>query len=100
MVRFLGLRVGWNESYLGQAVLQDWRGELANVEGMRLLPDSEGLRAIALRRLFVGPVKWVRGSAPGPTTHGISPRRWGERFTFGYPCWLPPYPCQELPPHS
>lgn len=100
MVQFPGLRVGWNESYFGQEVLQDSRGRLANVEGMRLLPDSEGLRAIALRRLFVGPLKWVRGSAPGPTADGISSRRWGERLTFGYPCWLPPYPCQKLPPHS
>jgi hypothetical protein len=99
MVQFPGLRIPWAQSYFNTtAALKDSRGELASINGIRILPDSDGVRVIALRREFVGPVAWVQGKAPSPQAYQIAPRRWGEHVTFGYPCWLPPYPCDHLSP--
>ncbi|WP_139333969.1 MULTISPECIES: hypothetical protein [Acidiphilium] len=73
---------------------------MTNIIQMRLLPDGEGVRAIALRRMFVGPLQWAPGGAPSPQAQTIVPKRWGERITFGYPLWLPPYSSGALPPHT
>jgi hypothetical protein len=101
MVQFPGIHLTWEKSYLSTSLtLRDSRGKVVSVTGMRVLPDGEGLRALALRREFVGPVRWTQDNAPDADAYHRVPRRWGERVTFGYPCWMPPYPCRTLPPHS
>jgi hypothetical protein len=74
----------------------DTSGAAPNITTMRAfpLPDGDGARLIGLRRDFSGPVVW----APD---HGLSQKagapqfRWAEAIGFGYPCWLPPYPCKK-----
>ncbi len=100
MVQFPGVSGRWGHIYFGNEVLRDARGTMTNIIQMRLLPDGEGVRAIALRRMFVGPVQWAPGGAPSPQAQTIVPKRWGERITFGYPLWLPPYSSGALPPHT
>jgi len=100
MLQFPGVTGGWADTYFAQAALQDAKGNLANIYDMRMLPDGEGSRAVALRREFSGPVQWVQGGKPNPFAAQGRPLRWGERLTLGYPCWLPPFPCQVLRPRS
>jgi hypothetical protein len=100
MLQFPGVQGGSADTYFAQVALQDAKGNFVNVYDMRLLPDGEGTRAIALRREFSGPVQWAQWDKPNPFAAQGEPLRWGERLRLGYPCWLPPYPCQALPPRS
>ncbi len=100
MIQFPGLTGSWADIYFGNEVLQDARGRLTNIIDMRLLPDAQGVRAIALRRMFVGAVGWAPGGAPPSQSSNVTPVRWGERVTLGYPLWLPPYARGALPPRS
>jgi hypothetical protein len=74
-------------------------GPAPNITTTRIFPTptGDGVRIIGIRRDLVGPVAWTPDpdkqipDAPAPPQ-----RRWGEKITIGYPCWLPPYVC-ELP---
>jgi hypothetical protein len=78
-------------------VAEDAVGPLPNITMMRAfpLPSEPGLRLIAVRRDFVGPVSWALG--PGLPVPADAPpqQRWAERIGFGYPCWLPPRLCNK-----
>jgi hypothetical protein len=75
--------------------MHDWRFFDARVLGQvgaRGLPDSQGVRVLAQRRHIAGALAWTNGP---PNVNGTGVR-WAPRITFGYPCWLPPYPCRWL----
>jgi len=98
---FPGRDVG--EVYLVPALaLRDVRGVLPNIANMRLVRLPDGIRAIALRRLFEGTPTWVPGAAPPGLPPGLPPRLYAERVTIGWPGFLPPYPksagLSERPP--
>ena len=83
---------------LAKIYLHDWQFHDAlgylGPYGARALPDSQGVRVLAQRRAVAGVLTWTDGLADlnGPAI------RWAPRIGLGYPCWLPPYPCQRLPP--
>jgi hypothetical protein len=84
---------GWDDTYLQDWAFSDALGPLGRL-GVRVLPDSQGVRVLPTRRSIVGALSWPGQPAGirGPT------ERWKARVTMGYPCWLPPYPCRWLLP--
>jgi hypothetical protein len=100
MVQFAARSREWQAVYFGDYRLADAIGEMTNVEAVRGLPDVSGLRVIALRRPFEGAVRFLDSEATRAIEPGPPLRRWGARVSFGYPCWLPPYPCRRLAPRD
>ncbi len=102
--------------YWGSSVVTDRAGPQFNVLDVHLVPDKRGLvLAEALRRPFLGDEQWL-WPATDPL-HRIGARyavlhyvpngsfrrraiaRYRRAFSFGWPCWLPPYACPlTLPP--
>jgi hypothetical protein len=92
MLEFPGLKSTFDGVYSAPLALRDGAGEIPNVFRMRVYPAADGLRAIALRRPFIGPVSWLPGHAPdGPDE--ISSTAWAIGVAFGWPCWLPRSSC-------
>lgn len=83
----------WDETYMHDWAFADRAGTLGPL-GVRVLPDSQGVRLLPARRSIVGALTW--SDQPAFIT-GL-PKRWAARMTLGYPCWLPPYPCRGLSP--
>lgn len=98
MVQFSGPQTEWSATYFDHSVLIDSQGRFENVYDMRVLPDDQGVRAIALRRAFAGPMTWVALNPFGESATADMKARWRSKVTVGFPCWLPPYPCQHLGP--
>ncbi len=76
----------WQEGYFASVTVSDALGTQANVRDFHQIPDANGQRAIAVRRLFgTDP----RRSDPGEPRGGITGQqpyaRYGERVTFGVP---------------
>ena len=98
MLQYATRPVGWNEAYVGHEQLSDRDGVFDNVRTMRVLPDSQGVRVISISRPFVGVPVW-RDRSDLPVAADAVLKEWGMRIGYGWPCWLPPYPCQRLRPH-
>lgn len=108
---FTAPEASWEEIYRARSLIADARGTLRNgFEYHQMLRPEGDVVAVALRRGFApGGARWIGSPPPGaarwPRGHlapetrfpGEWPRRpvarWGERLAFGYPCWLPPWPC-------
>nr|WP_321984161.1 hypothetical protein [uncultured Lichenicoccus sp.] len=99
MLQYRAGPLSWPDTYLGQEELADRQGVFTNVQTMRVLPDSQGLRVISISRPFDGQPVW-RDLSHLPIQSGAAPREWGLKVTYGWPCWLPPYPCQMLKPNA
>jgi hypothetical protein len=95
MVQFPGQQLSLQETYLREWQFHDNEGGFGML-GARALPDSQGFRILPQRRGIVGELGWSNG----PVSPGGPEIRWKSHVSFGYPCWLPPYPCQRLPPRS
>jgi hypothetical protein len=95
MIQYAAPPQGFEKTLLHDWQFHDALGYLGPF-GARAVPDSQGLRVLAQRRAVTGVLTWTDGSADlnGPAI------RWAARIGLGYPCWLPPYPCQRLPPRS
>ncbi len=97
LVQYPGPTPGFQATYFGDSVIQDSRGIRRNILQFRAIPDSGGVRLIALQDPFAGPVAFV---ADDPRKAGGSgaPVRWGASVGLGWPCWLPPYRCDRGQP--
>lgn len=95
MVQYAGTQLSLQETYLREWQFHDDSGDFGML-GARALPDSQGFRVLPQRRQIVGQLRWSNG----PVDPGRPEIRWKPRISFGYPCWLPPYPCQRLQPRS
>jgi hypothetical protein len=99
MVQLPGVHADGVQTYFADTSLSDDTGALANISGMRLVADDQGVRVIGLTRLLHGPVH-LAADAPISLVPGGVMQRWAEHWQLGYPCWLPPSPCEALPPVS
>jgi hypothetical protein len=95
MIQYAGPQLGLSETYLREWQFHDDGGDFGML-GARALPDSQGFRVLPQRRQIVGQLSWSNG----PISLEQPEIRWKSRISFGYPCWLPPYPCQRLQPRS
>jgi hypothetical protein len=95
MVQYPGPKPSLQETYLRDWQFYDDIGDFGML-GARALPDEQGFRVLPQRRPIVGDLRW----RDGPVDPGRPEIRWKSRISFGYPCWLPPYPCQRLQPPS
>ena len=77
--------------------IRDCGGIRRNILQFRAIPDSGGVRLIALQDPFAGPVAFVADDPRGTGGSG-TPARWGASVGLGWPCWLPPYRCDRYPP--
>ncbi len=95
LLQYAGRPPRWSSSYFGHARLADARGVFENILTMRILPDDQGLRVLSLSRPFEGRPVWLQrtGLDIAPDQ---APRAWAGQVTVGWPCWLPPYPCNHL----
>ncbi len=94
MLQIPGLDLAWTEAYFGPWRITDAAGTTEDRMSIRVLPDAQGVRLLPQRRNFAPPVVWVNQ----PAGAGGPPVAWSARLTLGYPCWLPPYPCERLAP--
>ena len=94
MLDFSGAVPGFDQSYFAPLTLVDARGALMNLRQMRAFPIPGGMRVVAMRRSFFGPVAWQAGHAPADTAMAQPARRSGIGFTLGRPCWLPFMRCR------
>jgi hypothetical protein len=92
MLGFPRLTARFDDVYSAPFALRDAAGEIVNVYRMRVFPVPGSLRAVALRRPFVGAVSWVPDHAP-TGAEGIAPTGWKIGLGFGWPCWLPRSSC-------
>ena len=99
LLQYASRPAGWDEAYFGHERLSDRDGMFGNTRTMRVLPDSQGLRVISLSRPFIGIPVWLDRSGL-PIAADAVPKAWGMHVGYGWPCWLPPYPCQRLRPVS
>jgi hypothetical protein len=94
--------------YMAPSAIVDVEGPLRNKFEYRQLSIAPGrARAVSVRRDFAGSEQWwpavpsgmVKDVAdrPSPPLTSEFPRdplaRYGERWNWGYPCWLPPRGC-------
>jgi hypothetical protein len=93
MIQYAAPPQGFEKTLLHDWQFYDALGYLGPF-GARAVPDSQGVRVVAQRRPIAGVLTWTDGWVDliGPAT------RWAPHIGLGYPCWLPPYPCQRLPP--
>ena len=85
----------WGDTYFGPLAIRDRGGVLANITGVRALPDPAGMRVIALGRAMVEPLGWAStGKVAG--VPAMPDGQWEARWRFGWPCWLPPHACRRL----
>jgi hypothetical protein len=95
-IDIVGEHTNDENAYFGPLFVHDNGGNMENIYQMRVLPTPDGMRLIALRRDFLGPVTWIAGHSPaGPLKpeHEIG---YAIQTTIGWPCWLPPYACQPV----
>lgn len=118
MVAFSGPKASFAEIYFANSTLLDRQGVMRNIFDFHLVPSAQGrtVFAEALRRDFTGNEQWVH---PGNismwphmnTTHYIitplpghfpisAIARYRPAIGFGWPCWLPPYPCPVTLPDA
>lgn len=95
LLQYAARPIDWDEAYFGHERLSDRDGMFDNLRTMRVLPDSQGLRVISLSRPFIGVPVWQDRSSLPIATDAV-PKEWGMQIGYGWPCWLPPYPCQRL----
>jgi hypothetical protein len=109
MLAFPATGAAWAELYHARAVVRDAQGILRNGFDYREIAEGKDVMAVALKRPFApGIAEWTGDPAPSmaewpavrmrdPVLPGNWPQRplgrWKERLTYGYPCWLPPWPC-------
>jgi hypothetical protein len=95
IIQYPGPQLGLQDLYLHEWQFSDESGHFGSL-GARALPDSQGFRVLPQRRPIAGALTWSNGPVDpgGPTV------RWKPSVRFGYPCWLPPYPCRRFPPGS
>jgi hypothetical protein len=94
MVQYEGAPQTLESAFLREWGFSDALGSLGPL-GARAFPDSGGVRVLAERREIAGMLTWTNGP---PNVQHIAVARWSRSIRFGYPCWLPPYPCRLLPP--
>jgi len=87
MVDLPGPPLAFTEAYYGHWSMQDNDGVLPNISAVRGIPTQAGMRVVALRRPFVGPVRWVQ-EIPGWQSGDANPLRWRVDLRMGSPCWL------------
>ncbi len=76
----------WQDAYFAQATVSDGSGVQANVRDFHQVPDADGERAVAVRRLFGADPRRSDPSEPGGGVRGQRPyARYGQRITFGLP---------------
>lgn len=88
------------------SVVEDRAGLLRNIVEYRQIARDGTVWAIAQRRFFMGGEHWrwrapsgVRwpgdmvGVPPSPFGTATAVARYRAAWSFGAPCWLPPYPC-------
>lgn len=79
----------WNTAYFAKAVVRDARGVQDNVGQFHQVPDRAGQRAVAVKRLFVGPaVRDDPGEAAAYRSGQKPYARYAVRLSPGVPCWL------------
>lgn len=98
LVQYPGLTPGFDQTYFGAAEIRDAEGVKRNILQFRALPDSQGVRLIALQAPFVGPIAFVAGDPLRSHPAGAAPSRWAPGIGIGWPCWLPDYVCDARPP--
>jgi hypothetical protein len=99
MLTWPGAKADFTPAYFAHSALRDGSGRLANIPDMRVIAGEGGVRVLALRRDFSGPVAWVNHEALPDQVSIQAPLRWKEHWQLGWPCWLPPYACRaRLPP--
>ena len=89
-VDFAGPMPPFLDTYLLKPLaVRDARGVLENIRDMRVVLYPRGVRVIALRRDFAGPVEWLPGEAP-PGFEGTAPSaRWADSIRLAWPPrWL------------
>lgn len=108
-VAFEAPKAPWIDIYWARSVIADREGSQRSPLDYHqlLLPDGRVL-AVAFKRDFAGDERWHGVTPPGidfpksagrldVTLPGPWPRvpvaRYATRLTYGYPCWLPPFPC-------
>lgn len=74
----------WNASYFAASLLTDRLGTMENVRDFHQIPDGDRIRALAIRRP-IGPGAML--SQPAGTPRAAI-ARYGERVSFGVPCWF------------
>jgi hypothetical protein len=82
----------WETGYSGNFAVSDRRGILENPFDMHTVPDGPEILAVATKRAFSGPIRWVPGRSPRGAFASV-PKRFAAKLTIGWPCGLPPYPC-------
>ncbi len=97
LVQYPGPTPAFRAAYFGASAVRDAHGIRRNILQFRAIPDSEGVRLVALQDPFAGPVAFVADDPRGPGADG-TPVRWGASVGLGWPCWLPPYPCDRRRP--
>lgn len=96
MVQLPGPQLAWENIYLKSWQVTDVNGLIARPLSVRVIPDSQGVRLLPQRHEFDGQVVWVNQ----PDRQVAPEIRWAATIRLGYPCWLPPYPCDQLRPGS
>ncbi len=97
MVQLPGEATGFDPAYFGSMAIRDRGGFERNIVDFRLMPDGQGLRLLALARPLRGMLTILSGD-PRTRPGTVPPVRWRGRLGLGWPCWLPPYACDALPP--
>jgi hypothetical protein len=99
----------WLDIYWARSVIADRKGVQRSPLDYHQLAVADGrVMAVAFKRDFAGDERWHGVTPPGidfpksagrldVTLPGAWPRapvaRYATRLTYGYPCWLPPFPC-------
>lgn len=79
----------WAQAYFGPATLTDSIGLQSNVRDYHQMPDDIGVRAIAVRRPFAADPRRDDPGEPYPYSSAARPvGRYGERLSYGVPCWF------------
>jgi hypothetical protein len=87
----------WNEAYFAPVQIIDAEGLMRNVGDFHQIPDRDGERAIATRRLFAAdPVRFDPGETAAYAVREKAYARYAARLTIGIPCWAKPSACDQL----
>jgi hypothetical protein len=85
MALLTGPKADWGQAYFEQPLLRDDAGDLPKWVASRSFPLTNGLRVLAIRRDFQGPLTWAEGDGLGAIT---AQRRSKAVVEFGLPCFI------------
>lgn len=85
MALLAGPSAGWVQAYFELPLLHADRGPLPTTEAARAFPLDGGIRVLAIRRDFQGPLAWAQGDGLGAIT---GQRHFKAVVEFGVPCFI------------